>query len=87
MGKIDKILLKILSGSADNNIEFDELLKLLKILNFEMRIKGSHHIFTKQNIDEIINVQPKNSKAKNYQIKQVREIIIKYNLTSLSDEF
>jgi predicted RNA binding protein YcfA (HicA-like mRNA interferase family) len=87
MGKIDKILLKILSGLADNNIEFDELLKLLKILNFEMRIKGSHHIFTKQNIDEIINVQPKNSKAKNYQIKQVREIIIKYNLTSLSDEF
>ncbi len=74
MGKIDKILLKILSGSADNNIKFDDLLKLLKILNFEMRIKGSHHIFTKQNIDEIINVQPKNSKAKNYQIKQVREI-------------
>ena len=61
-------------------IEFDELLKLLKILNFEMRIKGSHHIFTKRNIDEIINVQPKNNKAKNYQVKQVREIIVKYNL-------
>jgi predicted RNA binding protein YcfA (HicA-like mRNA interferase family) len=86
MSKIDKILLKILSGSSDNNIEFDDLLKLLKILGFEIRIKVSHHILTKDNIVEIINIQPKDSKAKNYQVKQVREIIVKYNLNPSSDE-
>lgn len=87
MSKLDKILLKILSGSSDNNIEFDDLLKLLKILDFEIRIKGSHHILTKDNIVEIINIQPKDSKAKSYQVKQVREIIVKYNLNPSSDEF
>jgi predicted RNA binding protein YcfA (HicA-like mRNA interferase family) len=59
----------------------------LKILGFEIRIKGSHHILTRDNIIEIINIQPKDSKAKNYQVKQVREIIVKYNLNPSSDEF
>ena len=37
-------------------------------------------IFTKDNVEEIINIQPKGSKAKGYQIKQVRNLIVKYGL-------
>jgi hypothetical protein len=74
-----KILEKVLSGLSDKNIRFDELRKLLGDLDFSCRIKGDHHIFTKQDIIEIINLQPlKNGKAKPYQVKQVRQMILKY---------
>jgi len=53
---------------------------VLKYLGFEERIKGSHHIFFKKGIVEIINIQPKKDKAKPYQVKQVREIILRYRL-------
>jgi len=49
-------------------------------LGFSMRIKGSHHIFCQEGIDEIINLQPDGSKAKAYQVKQIRELIVKYQL-------
>lgn len=80
MSKIEKLFQKILSGTADNNIEFTALCGILQKFGFEERIKGSHHIFFKAEIEEIINIQPKESKAKPYQVKQVRNLILKYNL-------
>ena len=81
MSKFEKLILKILQGFSDKNIDFEDLQKILLKLEFDERIKGSHHIYTKENIDEIINIQPSNEgKAKPYQVKQVREIIIKYQL-------
>jgi len=47
---------------------------------FDERIKGDQHIFTKDDIKEIINLQPKGSKSKPYQVKQVRNLILKYKL-------
>ena len=80
MGKYDKLLAKILSGTSDANISFPELCRLLKKFDFEERIRGDHHIFTRDSINEILNLQPKGSKAKPYQVKQVRELILKYKL-------
>ncbi|MHB8280457.1 MAG: type II toxin-antitoxin system HicA family toxin [Candidatus Humimicrobiaceae bacterium] len=80
MSKLEKTLLKILSGFSDKNISFSEFHSVLKYLGFEERIKGSHHIFFKDGIEEIFNIQPKKSKAKPYQVKQVRNIILKYRL-------
>jgi len=80
MRKLEKILLKILSGSSDRNISFSDLCNVLKYLGFEERIKGSHHIFFREDIEEILNIQPKGSKAKPYQVRQVRNIIVKYKL-------
>jgi hypothetical protein len=75
------ILDKILSGLSDNNIRFEELKKLVADLAFDCRIKGDHHIFTKTGVAEIINLQPlKSGKAKPYQVKQVRQLILKYKL-------
>ena len=77
MGK--KVLDKLLSGLSDKNIRFQDLRKLLKDFGFSERIKGDHHIFYKEGIEEIINLQPlKDGKAKAYQVKQVRVIILKY---------
>lgn len=79
--KKTKFLEKLLSGISDKNIEFDELRRLLLKLNFNERIKGNHHIFTKERVEEIINLQPlKDGKAKVYQVKQVRNLILKYKL-------
>jgi predicted RNA binding protein YcfA (HicA-like mRNA interferase family) len=80
MGKYDKILSKILSGLSDKDIPFLDLCNVLKYLGFKERIKGSHHIFYKDGIKEIINLQPKNSNAKAYQVKQVRNIIVQYKI-------
>ena len=78
--KEKKLLLKILSGKSDANIKFDELMDLLKSLGFEMRIKGSHHIFRKEGVREKINLQKAGNKAKPYQVKQVRNVILRYRL-------
>lgn len=83
MGKIEKLLLKIVSGSSDTNISFQELVSLLTNLGFEFRVKGSHHIFYKSDVVEIINIQPNGKKAKPYQVKQVRNLLIKYKMIEL----
>ncbi|AOY81403.1 MULTISPECIES: type II toxin-antitoxin system HicA family toxin [Moorena] len=80
MGKYEKLLQKILTGTSDNNIKFSELCQLLKKLGFDERIRGDHYIFTKDNVEEIINIQPKGTKAKAYQVRQVRNLIVKYGL-------
>jgi hypothetical protein len=86
MGKIEKVIEKILRGTADKNISFNELCQILHHLGFEERIKGSHHIFFKTGVDEILNLQPKQAQAKPYQVKQVREIIVKYGLIGGENE-
>ncbi len=78
MGKRKKLIEKILSGNSDANINFEDLRKLLLSLGFEERIKGSHHIFRKQRIEDKPNLQKEGSRAKTYQVKQIRRILQKY---------
>ncbi len=80
MTQRDKLLARILSGSADANISFADLCKLLRRLRFDERIHGSHHIVTKDGVEEILNLQSKGANAKPYQVKQVRNVILKYKL-------
>ncbi|MCL1994159.1 MAG: type II toxin-antitoxin system HicA family toxin [Spirochaetes bacterium] len=80
MGKYNKLLSNILSGRNDHSIKFFDLTHLLLAMGFNERVKGSHHIYYKQDIEEILNLQPKGSQAKAYQVKQVRNIILKYKL-------
>lgn len=80
MSRYKKVLLKIMIGNSDTNIPFMNLVGLLKQMKFDLRIKGSHYIFSKDGIEEIVNIQEVNGKAKAYQVKQIREIITKYNL-------
>lgn len=78
--KRDKTLAQVLSGAADANIDFGDLRQLLKRMGFAERVKGSHHIFTRESVEEILNLQPNGSKVKPYQVKQVRGVIRKYRL-------
>ena len=80
-----RILELILMGRSDANVDFNDVRRLLSVLGFVERIKGSHHIFTKEGVVEIINIQPKGNKAKAYQVKQIRNIILNYRL-GIDDE-
>lgn len=80
MTELDKLHFRILRGISDSNIPFEGMCHLLRKLGFQERIKSSHHIFTKEGVVEILNLQPKEGKAKSYQVKQVRHILLKYRL-------
>lgn len=69
-----------MSGRSDANIRFSELVQLLVKMGFTERIRGGHHIFYKENIEDILNLQPKGSMAKPYQVKQIRNLIISFKL-------
>ncbi len=79
MSRRQKFLTQLLSGQHDQNLDFTALCLLLETLNFEQRIRGSHHVFGQAGIPELINIQPANGNVvKPYQAKQVRAILLKY---------
>ncbi|MBD5168886.1 MAG: type II toxin-antitoxin system HicA family toxin [Oscillibacter sp.] len=80
MSQYEKLLLAILSGTKDKSLLFSDLQTVLDRLGFQCRIRGDHFIYTRDDVEEIINIQPAGNKAKPYQVKQVRNIILKYQL-------
>lgn len=85
MSKSAKTLARMLSGSSDANIRFVDLCGLLKSLGFSERTRGRHHIFWKEGIPEILNLQPRDGKSKPYQVKQVREFLVANELAGKPD--
>jgi hypothetical protein len=77
---VEKTLEKLLRGESDANIRFEELCHLLQAKGFRMRVSGSHHIFTMTGVIERINLQREGSKAKPYQVRQVRKTLANYKL-------
>ena len=80
MGKHEELRLRILQGKSDANVDFDDLRRLLQWLGFEERTRGSHHIFRRHGVRELINLQGEGSKAKVYQVRQVRQMTVRYGL-------
>lgn len=80
MSKFVKVLQQVLSGRSDTNVRFVDLCNLLLRMGFEMRTSGSHHVFRMAGVEEKINLQKDGNKAKPYQVKQVRSVILKYHL-------
>lgn len=85
MGKYEKLLIQILRGSSDTNIAFDDLCHLLRRLGFEETIRGSHHLFRKQGVEQKVNLQKDGSNAKAYQVKQVRTVIVDNKLGEMEE--
>lgn len=80
-----KLLERVISGRSDANIRFDELRNLLARLGFEERSRGSHHIFVRAGVEDMINLQKEGHMAKPYQVRQVRSVITKYGLNQEGD--
>jgi len=80
-----KLLQKILAGSK--NIKFSDMVNLVKGFGFNLsRTDGSHHIFVRPGIPELINLQNLKGQAKPYQIRQFLKLIEKHNLKLKENE-
>jgi hypothetical protein len=77
---VAKTLRRVLSGTSDASVRFDDLCSLLESLEFEKRVRGSHHLFRKAGVEEKINLQRDGNNAKPYQVRQVRAVLLKYGL-------
>jgi hypothetical protein len=80
MGRRRKLYDRIAGGQSDANIPFEQAANLFKFLGFEERIRGSHHIFVREDIEEVINLQEVGGECKPYQVRQMRIVLKKYNL-------
>lgn len=81
MSKWEKVRDRILSGSSDRNVSFDDLRGLLKRMGFDESIRGDHHKFRRGDVAYQPDLQPqKDGKAKRYQVVQVRGMLLEYGL-------
>ena len=76
----DELRQRILSGRSDAHIRFDDLRLFLIRSGFTERTRGSHHIFRKEGVRELVNLQRDGSHAKPYQVQQVRQVILRRQL-------
>lgn len=75
-----KLLTKILRGIK--NVKFNELDTFLQAFGFQLaRINGSHHIYNREDIPEIINIKNRKGEVSAYQVKQFLALVEEYNLT------
>jgi len=80
VAKHRELLDRILRGTSDANIDFQDVCGLLLRLGFEERIRGSHHVFRRPDVEERINLQSDGKHAKVYQVRQVRAVLLRYRL-------
>jgi hypothetical protein len=80
VARLEKLLLIVLRGTSDANIAFEDLRRLLLGLGFEERIRGSHHVYRRSGVEDKLNLQRDGAKAKPYQVRQVRTVILKHRL-------
>ncbi len=70
-----KLLERIKRGHVQN-IRFDDLVRLVEAYEFRLsRVRGSHHYFVHERLPEVLNLQPVNGQAKDYQVKQLLRLI------------
>ena len=66
---------------SPHNVRFDEIFGMAEVFGFKFKGgKGSHRVFVRAGITEIMNFQNVKGKVKPYQIKQFLKIIEKYGL-------
>jgi hypothetical protein len=85
VSKWAKLIRRILDGRSDASVAFSDLRGLLLHLGFEERTRGGHHVFRREGVDEKVNLQRDDGKAKPYQVRQIRQMILKYGLGKLDD--
>ena len=74
---------KLLEKALRNpqGLRCEELKKLAQAFGFRLdRVKGSHHIFNRPGIPELLNLQDCAGKAKAYQVRQLLKLVELHNL-------
>jgi predicted RNA binding protein YcfA (HicA-like mRNA interferase family) len=75
-----ELLARIQQGHL-TNVRFNDAQRLLEALGFELdRTRGSHHIYRHPTLREKMNLQPVGRQAKPYQLRQVLQVVERYDL-------
>ena len=64
MSRPKRLMETILLGRSVANIRFDNLRALMRYLGFEERVRGGHHLFDKEGVVELVNLQSRGGQAK-----------------------
>jgi predicted RNA binding protein YcfA (HicA-like mRNA interferase family) len=76
-----KLLARLASGAV-RNVTFGDFIGLVRAFGFVLaRQSGSHHVFARPDVPQLVNLQEVNGEAKPYQIRQFLRLVEKYNLT------
>jgi len=86
MGRQDKLLAQLLGGRADANVGFERDVRAVAALGFEERTRGSHHVFRRSGVEELLNLQRDSDKATVYQVRQVCAVLVRYGLTTIEGD-
>jgi predicted RNA binding protein YcfA (HicA-like mRNA interferase family) len=74
-----KLLAKALTGSK--NLRFTEAVRLAEAFGFQLsRVRSSHHVFVHPTLRELVNLQEVGGRAKPYQVRQLLDLVERYNL-------
>ena len=76
-----KVYNDVMSGKSDNNIRFNDFRNLIVDLGFDfIRQNGSHMQYFHRELKAFMNIQKDGAKAKGYEVRQLRKIMLKYGL-------
>ena len=76
-----KVYEAVMGGKSDHNIRYGDFQNLIVNLGFDfVRQNGSHTHYKNKDINKRMNTQADGTKAKAYQVKQLRDIITMYGL-------
>ncbi len=82
-----KKLLKRLSEGHLRNVAFGDMVTMVEGFGFRLvRTSGSHHIFARPDVAELVTLQDVKGEAKPYQIRQFLRLVEKYNLRLEEEE-
>ncbi len=74
MSKVEKLFDKIRNNPR--NVRFNDICKLAETFGFEYKGgRGSHKLYMKKSVNEMLNFQNVNGMAKPYQVRQFLKII------------
>ncbi len=81
-----RLLARIRQGDV-RNVDFADLVGLLTALGFrEIGGRGSHRIFAKDGVTELVNLQGEKGQAKAYQVRQVASLVRRYDMALEEDQ-
>jgi hypothetical protein len=67
-------------------VDLADLVRLVLALGFrEVGGRGSHRVFARSEVSELLNLQEERGQAKRYRVRQVATLVRRYNLR-LEDE-
>jgi predicted RNA binding protein YcfA (HicA-like mRNA interferase family) len=79
-------LLECIRRGSVGNIDFGDLVRLVMALGFrEIGGRGSHRVFARTGVRELVNLQAEKGQAKPYQVRQIATLVRRYDL-HLEDE-